>query len=78
MCNLSELILEDALKEGHEKGLKQGLEQGLEQGEKRKEREIIMNLLKNDLPYSLISNSTGLTIDEIKKIEEESLTASTT
>ena len=64
MCNLSELILEDALKEGLEKGLKQG--------EKRKELEIVNNLLKNHLSYDIISDYTGLTIDEIKKIEKES------
>ena len=46
---------------------KRGQELGIEQGTKTKTIEIIKNLLKQNIDYSVISNASGKTIDEIKK-----------
>ena len=35
MCNLSEIIIEEGLREGMERGIKKGIEQGIEQGIER-------------------------------------------
>ena len=56
---------------GHKEGLAEGLEQGLEQGREDKAIEIIENLLIQKINYEIISNVTGKTIDEIKKIEKQ-------
>ena len=69
MCNLSEVILED--------GLREGLEKGLEKGRKTERRNIILNMLKKKASYEQISDFLDLPIDEIKKIEKESLAKST-
>ena len=45
MCNLSELIWERSMKEGHAQGMAQGLEQGLEQGK----LEMLLQLLEQGL-----------------------------
>ena len=47
MCNLSELIWEEALEEGMERGVKQGLAQGEEKGASRLGR-LIETLLQDE------------------------------
>ena len=69
MCNLSELILED--------GLKEGLEQGLERGKFEERSKIILNMRKKNASYEQISEFLDLPIDEIKRIENEISTIST-
>ena len=61
------LVEEDALKRGIEKGVEQGMEQGIEQNKV----DVIIQLLKNNASLALISNVTGKSIDEIKKISKE-------
>jgi flagellar biosynthesis/type III secretory pathway protein FliH len=48
MCNISDLIEEEATKRGLEKGMQQGLQQGLQQGE-TKLGNLISILLKEGL-----------------------------
>ena len=43
-------------------------EEGLKKGRQEKEHEIIINLYNNNASLELISKSTGLSINEIKKI----------
>lgn len=53
--------------EGHEKGLKQGLKQGLEQGRLERSIEIARSLL-GKLPVEAISETTGLTVEDIQRL----------
>ena len=64
---------EEGLQEGHEEGLQEGREEGREEGlqEGRKESKItIARNMKNvlNLPDETIAQSSGLPIDEIKKL----------
>ncbi len=48
----------------------QGIEQGIEQGSLQEKNQVAINLLKEKMPYDFISKVTGLTVEEIKKIEK--------
>ena len=57
-------------KHAEEKGIKKGIEKGIEKGEKKRNKEIALNLLAYNTPIDVIAKSTGLSIDEIKKLEQ--------
>ncbi|MBC2857048.1 hypothetical protein H3N56_11455 [Cetobacterium sp. 2A] len=57
----------NALLKGGLKGLEQGVKQGLEQGEKQAKVEIARSL-KGLLSDEIISEKTGLSIEELKKL----------
>ena len=57
-------------KHAEEKGLKKGMEKGIEKGEKKRNKEIALNLLAYNTPIDVIAKSTGLSIEEIKKLEQ--------
>ena len=59
---------EEGLEEGMEKGLEEGMEKGREEGELKKQKEIAINLKKVGLETSKISQTTGLSIEEIEKL----------
>lgn len=58
---------EEGLKEGLDKGMKKGLKKGMENEKKM----IVRNSLKAGLNPDVISNITGLSQDEIKRIRDE-------
>jgi len=58
-----------AREEGKEEGLKEGLDKGLKEGKIEKSIEIAKNMLKKGLDVDLISELSGLTIEEINKSE---------
>ena len=64
------LIQNTEKKIAYKDGLEQGIEQGIEQGSQNKQIEIAKNMLKDTKDYQLISKYTGLSIEDIKKIEE--------
>jgi predicted transposase/invertase (TIGR01784 family) len=45
-------------------------EKGIEKGEKKRNKEIALNLLAYNTPIDVIAKSTGLSIEEIKKLEQ--------
>lgn len=51
--------------DGVEKGIEQGIEQGIVQGK----LEIAKNLLKQRMPIEMISEVTGLSLDEVIKLK---------
>ena len=59
--------LEYAKKKGREEGREEGLEKGLKQGR----REIAVNLLRINLPVQTICEATGLSAEEITKLQSE-------
>ncbi|MGM9876093.1 MAG: hypothetical protein ACI310_02570, partial [Bacilli bacterium] len=60
-----------ALQEGREEGFKLGHEEGLEQGIEDNKKEVIINMLKKEMDYNVISEITGKTIDEINEIKKK-------
>ena len=57
-------------KHAEEKGLKKGMEKGIEKGEKKRNKEIALNLLAYNTPIDVIAKSTGLSIEEIKELDQ--------
>ena len=74
--NDDERVLEDWMWEEHYR-LKEiderntALQEGREEGIEDNKKEVIINMLKKEMDYSVISEITGKTIDEIKKIEKD-------
>ena len=60
---------EEGLKQGKEEGLKQGKEEGLKQGKE----EIAKKLLEMNLPLKQIIEVTGLSKEELEKIEKNNI-----
>ena len=56
--------------EGKEEGRKEGIEEGIVKGVKKRNKEIALNLLAYNTPIDVIAKSTGLSIEEIKKLEQ--------
>ena len=74
--NDDERVLEDWMWEEHYR-LKEiderntALQEGREEGIEDKTKEVIINMLKKEMDYNVISEITGKSIDEIKKIEKD-------
>ena len=58
--------LNEGIKKGKEEGLKEGKEEGLKEGK----IEIAKNMFKLNIDINIISQSTGLSIDEIKSLDK--------
>ena len=54
---------------GHWEGRQEGLKKGRQEGLKKGRQEVILNMLKKKLDISLISEVTGLSAKEIKKLK---------
>ena len=63
--------LEYAKKKGREEGLQAGIEKGREEGVEKRSREIAVNLLRINLPIQTICEATGLSAEEITKLQGE-------
>jgi predicted transposase/invertase (TIGR01784 family) len=50
-------------------GLAEGLAQGLAEGEARKQREIASNLLKAGVDIAIIVSATGLSLEDVQKLQ---------
>ena len=61
---------EKGMKKGMEKGMEKGIAKGIEKGEKKRNKEIALNLLAYNTPIDIIAKSTGLSIEEIKNLEQ--------
>ena len=65
---------EEGYKIGYEEGYKIGYEEGYkigyEEGKKKNSKKIALNLLEYNTPIDIISESTGLTVEEIKKLKQ--------
>ena len=56
--------------EGFQDGLMEGRAEGRAEGEKEKALNIALKLLAFNTPIDIISQSTGLTVEEIKKLKQ--------
>ena len=57
-------------KENAEKALKEGMQKGIEQGINKRNIEIAKNLLLKNIDVEIISETTGLTKEEVEKLKE--------
>ena len=64
--------LEQGLQRGLEQGLQRGLEQGRGEGRQEERRQLALKLLNKKTDISFISEMTGLSEAEIKKITSKS------
>lgn len=53
----------------HKEGKAEGIEEGIEKGIEKTNENIVINLLKKDYPIKTIIDATGLSVEQIKKIE---------
>ncbi|MBS7070074.1 MAG: transposase [Streptococcus parasanguinis] len=60
--------LEQGLERGLEQGLEKGLEQGLEQGRNEERLQLIRKMVSRGMTPELISDMTGLSIEEIETL----------
>lgn len=68
MCNWSEVIIEQGLKQGIEQGLKQGIEQGIEQGIDRKLTELIEIKMRKGKSVEQIAEELEETVEHIEEL----------
>ena len=61
---------QDGLMEGRAEGRAEGRVEGRAEGEKEKALNIALKLLAFNTPIDIISQSTGLTVEEIKKLKQ--------
>ena len=63
-----EMLRNTELYEAEKKGIEQGIEQGREEEKKIRSIEIAKSMLKKEMEVSLISEITGLSIEEINNL----------
>ena len=63
-----ETAIDEAREEGLELGLEQGLEKGLEQGRNEAHLQLIRKMVSRGMTPDLISEMTGLSIEEIETL----------
>lgn len=56
------------IEEGIKKGIEQGIEKGIEQGRKEQQISIARSLKNAGIDIKIISENTGLSIEEIEKL----------
>ena len=56
------------IEEGIKKGIEQGMEKGIEQGKKEQQISIAKSLKNAGIDIKIISENTGLSIEEIKNL----------
>ena len=61
---------EQGMQQGMEKGIQQGIEKGIQQGVANEKLEIAKNMLKQNISVETIVECTGLTKEEIEKINK--------
>ena len=67
----TEWLLEDMRLTGLHEGDAIGISKGIEQGSQNKQIEIAKNMLNLNMDVNLISNVTGLSIEEIESLVEK-------
>ena len=63
-----DMTMETAIDEAREEGLEQGLERGLEQGLEQGRKQLIREMVSRGMTPELISDMTGLSIEEIETL----------
>ena len=58
------------MEEGLAQGIKEVWKKGIKEGAEEKNKEVIVNMLRMNMDYNIISQVTGENIEKIKKIED--------
>ena len=66
---------EYAVEQGFEQGIEQGIEQGTKQGVEQSKIEIAKKLLEKNIDINIISETTGLSIEDIHNIKDNKITS---
>ena len=72
MAPLLQYSLDEAREEGLQKGMEKGMEKGRQEGLQKGMQAVALNMLKNKFKLSVISEITGLSAKEIKKLTNNS------
>ncbi len=64
--------LEEGLAKGLAKGRAEGLEEGREEGRADAKQQIAINLLHLGTPCEIVAKATGLSLEEVTKLKENS------
>ena len=71
-----EISLEEGLAKGRVIGRAEGLEEGLvkgrEEGREERNLEVAINLLQLGTPCEIVAKATGLSVEEVLKLQKES------
>jgi predicted transposase/invertase (TIGR01784 family) len=59
------------IQQGIQQGIQEGIQQGIQQGIEKGKLEAAKDLLKENVDKKVISKAMGISIEQIKKIEEE-------
>ena len=68
ILTIKEDYYSEGIKKGREEGKEEGREEGREEGEHKKAVETAKKMISKKIPISEISEITGLSEDEIKKL----------
>ena len=63
-------VYKHAVEKAYKIGYEEGYKIGYEEGKKKNSKKIALNLLEYNTPIDIISESTGLTVEEIKKLKQ--------
>ena len=55
--------------EGRQEGLQRGLQQGIQKGWREERQQVVLNMLKEKADLSFVCKVTGLSEEEIKKLQ---------
>ena len=64
--------LEEGLAKGRAEGREEGREEGLEEGRADAKQQIAINLLQLGTPCEIVAKATGLFLEEVIKLKENS------
>ena len=56
--------------EGIQQGMQQGRQEGMQQGRQERNYEVVSNMLKKNTDVDFISEVTGMSVKEIKKLKK--------
>ena len=70
--NQIEYAKKTSLEEGLAKGRAEGREEGRVEGREEERNSIVLKMLQNNLPIQTICDVTGLSVDEVLKLQKES------
>ena len=59
----------EGMQQGIEQGIEEGIEEGIEQGSREATNKIVKKMLQLNVELEVISESTGLAVDEILKLK---------
>lgn len=68
----AEMILNTEKHISYNEGVEQGIEQGIEQGKNDRNIEIAKSLLKMDIGIEIIAETTGLSLERLSQLQQES------